>query len=44
MPDLSKELVDIQATSECGFTIKRVCNTTRRSTENASNSTHSTAE
>ena len=28
-PALSKEFLDIQATTECGFTLKRVCDMTR---------------
>ena len=29
MPASSKEFLDIQATIECGFTLKRVCDMTR---------------
>ena len=29
VPALSKKFVDIQATVECGFTLKRVCDMTR---------------
>ena len=29
VPALSKEFLDIQATKECGFTLKRICDMTR---------------